>query len=299
MKKISVWLILSAGIIWGCMGIFVRTLQSYGLTTMQIAAVRLTLAAIVYWIILLGVNPKYAKIKIKDLPILLILGVFSVAGMCVAYFYTISLSTMSTAAVLLYLSPVFVMLMSAIFLKEKITVKKIIALVLAVFGCALVAGVGNGGPVGILAIVTGLISALTYGAYSIIGTKAFEKYNVFTITAYSFTFAAIPVIILCNPAQLVTTISSQLDFQLVLWLLGEGIITADIPFALYTIGLQYTPASKAAILACSEPVAATLCGLIVYREIPSVPAVIGIVLVLSAIILLNINITKNEKEAKE
>ena len=288
MKKISVWLILLAGIFWGSMGIFVRTLQEYGLTTMQIAAVRLSVAAVFFWAALLIFKPKEAKIRIKDLPLFIALGCFSIAGMCVSYFTAISLSTMSVAAILLYLSPVAVMLMSAIFLKEKITPKKVIALVMAVLGCALVAGLGSGDSVGVWATVAGLISAITYGSYSIFGTKALKKYSPLTVTAYSFTFAAVVVIALCDPARLYGTVAAQISLPLVFWLVGLGVVTAVIPFGLYTIGLKYTAASKAAVVACSEPVAATLFGLAVYSEMPSVTAYTGIILVLAAITLLNV-----------
>ena len=293
LKKLSVWLILLAGCFWGSMGIFVRILQQeYGFTSIQIAAARLTIAAIGFWIVLLVLRPKETKIKLKDTPLFLALGWFSMAGMCVSYFYAITLSTMSVAAILLYLSPIAVMLMSAIFLKEKITPKKIVALVLAVGGCALVAGLGSGGSVGALAIIVGLISAITYGSYSIFSAKALKKYNPLTVTAYTFTLAAIPVVLLCRPDELYRIMAANMSVKLVLLTVGLAITSAVIPFGIYTIGLKYTPASKAAVLACSSPVSATIYGLIFFHEYPSPLAYAGIVLVLAAIILLNINIGK-------
>ena len=100
----------------------------------------------------------------------------------------------------------------------------------------------------------------------------------------------------CDPARLYGTVAAQISLPLIFWLVGLGVVTAVIPFGLYTIGLKYTAytaASKAAVVACSEPVAATLFGLAVYSEMPSFTAHVGILLILAAIILLNVR-TKRE-----
>ena len=92
----------------------------------------------------------------------------------------------------------------------------------------------------------------------------------------------------CDPARLYGTVAAKVSLPLIFWLVGLGVVTAVIPFGLYTIGLKYTAASKAAVVACSEPVAATLFGLAVYSEMPSLTAYVGILLILAAIILLNV-----------
>lgn len=296
MKRFAGFLIVLAGCFWGIMGVFVRTLTGYGFTTMQIAAMRLTVAAVILWIALALFRPSLLKIRGKDLPLLAVLGVVSMGAMCVLYFTTIRLSTMSAAAVLLYLSPVAVMLMSALFLKEKITVKKVIALVLAVSGCGLVSGIAGGGWVGTTALLTGIGSAVTYGSYSILGSFALKKHHPFTVTVYAFSAAAVLLLCLCRPADMVATAAAYGNSPVLAGLLlGLGICTAVIPFVLYTCGLRYTPASRAAVLACSEPVAATVFGWLFYKEQPDGYAYAGMVLVMAAIVLLSGIIGKKKK----
>ncbi len=288
MKRLAGLLILIAGIFWGVMGVFVRLFTQNGFTTMQIAALRLSVAALAMFLLLWLYKPQRLKIVYKDFPLLAILGIVSIGIMGVLYFTTIRLSTMSVAAVLLYLSPAAVMLMSAVFFKEKITGVKLLALVLAVSGCALVSGIISGGSVGWLALLTGVGSAITYGSYSIIGPIALKKHHPFTVTAYAFLAAAVFLLCLCHPMDMVHTIGAQPNGWLfLLQVLGLGLCTAFVPFVLYTLGLQNTTPSKAAVLACSEPVAATLFGMAVYHEMPDPFAYVGMALVLTAIILLS------------
>ena len=74
-----------------------------------------------------------------------------------------------------------------------------------------------------------------------------------------------------------------------LWLIPlSGVVTAVIPYLAYTKGLQTTEAGRAAILATIEPVVATLIGSLVFREVLTLSAALGILLVLAAIALLNL-----------
>lgn len=288
MKRFAGVLIVIAGIFWGVMGVFVRTFTQNGFTTMQIAALRLIVATVAMVLLLLIYKPKLLKISLREFPLLAVLGILSIGIMGVLYFTTIRLSTLSVAAVLLYLSPAAVLLMSALFFKEKITAIKLLALSLAVSGCALVSGIIGGGSVGWLALLTGVGSAVTYGSYSIIGPMALKKHHPFTVTAYAFLAAAVFLLCLCQPVGMVQTIMAQPNGWLFfLQVLGLGLCTAVVPFMLYTLGLNHTNPSKAAILACSEPVAATLFGMVFYREMPDLFAYLGMVLVGAAIVILS------------
>ena len=282
-------LIIIAGLFWGSMGIFVRHLNDLGFTSIQVACLRLTTAGILFAIILLIKDPKGFRIKARDIPLFLALGLVSILFFTCCYFTAIRLMTMSTAAILLYTSPIWVMILAIIFLKEKITVQKIIALVLAFAGCVLVSGFG--GKVTVIGILVGLGSGLGYGLYSIFGTFALKKYSPLTVTCYTFLIAGLGSIIVASPFDLVSKISAS-DNLLSLsgFVLLTSIITAVIPFLLYTLGLNMTTAGKAAVLATVEPAAATLFGFFVMKETVGPIAIAGIALVFAAIIVLSLNL---------
>ena len=112
--------VLIAGILWGTMGLFVNYFDSLGLGSIDIAGVRVFFAAILVVIFILIKNPKLLCIKLKDIWCFIGSGLISLMIFTVCYFRTIVLSSMSVAAVLLYTSPVFVILLSLIIFKERI-----------------------------------------------------------------------------------------------------------------------------------------------------------------------------------
>ena len=280
-------LIIIAGLFWGSMGIFVRHLNGLGFTSIQVACLRLTMAGLIFAVILLIKDPKGFKINPKDIPLFLALGLVSILFFTCCYFTAIRLMTMSTAAILLYTSPIWVMILAIIFLKEKISLQKAIALVLAFAGCVLVSGFG--GKVTLGGILAGLGSGLGYGLYSIFGTFALKKYTPYTVTCYTFLIAGAGSVFVADPTDLFSKIANTESIPGLLgFVLLTSVVTAVIPFLLYTLGLNRTTAGKAAVLATIEPVAATLFGVFVMKESIGVIAVLGIFLVLGAIAVLSV-----------
>lgn len=280
-------LIIIAGLFWGSMGIFVRHLNDLGFSSIQVACLRLTMAGVIFAVILLIKEPSGFKIKPKDIPLFLALGLVSILFFTCCYFTAIRLMTMSVAAILLYTSPIWVMVLAIIFLKEKVTANKIIALILAFLGCVLVSGFG--GKVTVAGVLVGLGSGLGYGLYSIFGTFALRKYSPYTVTAYTFLIAGLGSIFVADPADLFDKVSkTESRIGLLGFVFLTSVVTAVIPFLLYTLGLKRTSAGKAAVLATVEPAAATLFGFFVMKEKTGPVAICGIALVFLAIIILSV-----------
>ena len=239
-------LIILAGCFWGSMGIFVRKLTAVGFSSVQIVAIRVTLAALFFCLLLLAKDRSGFRIALRDLPLFLGLGFGSILFFTVCYFTAISMMPLSTAAILLYTSPIWIMLMSVLFFREKLNGRKLAALALAFAGCVLVSGISGEGvtPAGLL---IGLGSGIGYGLYSILGTLA--------------------------------------------WLLFfcclTALVTAVVPFLAYTLGLRTVEASRAGIIATVEPMVATLVGILVFSEPLTLLSGAGILLILSAVVILN------------
>ena len=137
------------------------------------------------------------RISFRDFPLFFGLGFGSILFFTICYFTAITMMSLSTAAILLYTSSVWIMLMSVLFFHEKMDSRKLMALVLAFAGCVLVSGISGGGltPIGLL---VGLGSGLGYGLYSILGTIALRKYSPYTVTAYTFIFAGVGSWLICR-----------------------------------------------------------------------------------------------------
>lgn len=282
--------VILAGSLWGAMGIFVRGLASCGLSSIEICFVRMLVATLLMTGYFFVFNKKALKVKLRDLWCFVGTGVFSLTFFGYCYFTTIQMTSMSVAAVLLYTSPVFVLILSAILFKEKITKKKIACIVIAIMGCALVSGLigsASGVNLPLKGILFGLGSGLGYGLYSIFGRFAIKrKYGALTITYYSFLFSTIALLFLINPSKIINKLSTgQVDINII-YVIGTAIVVTILPYIFYTLGLTKIENSKAAVLACIEPIMATVFGFIVFHEVLSVGEIVGVALVIIAIILL-------------
>ena len=133
--------IILAGALWGSINLLIIPLSSRGLSSMQISFLRMLFSAPVLVIYTLIRFPRKLKIDLKDIWIFLLGGGCSCVLFNFFYFYTIIHSQASIAVILLYTSPIFVMIVSAIVFKEKITLRQIVALIVTFFGCVLVTGV--------------------------------------------------------------------------------------------------------------------------------------------------------------
>ena len=281
-------LIILAACFWGSMGIFVRKLNTYGFTSIQIVAVRVTLAALVFSLILLIKDRKGFKISPKDIPLFLGLGLGSILFFTVCYFAAITIMPLSTAAILLYTSPFWIMLMSVLFFREKLNAVKIIALIMAFGGCVLVSGISGEG-ITFVGLLIGLGSGIGYGLYSILGTIALKRYSPYTVTTYTFIIAAVGSWFICRPKDMFTKFASAPNLAwLIFFCFLTALITAVIPFLFYTLGLHMVEACKAGILATVEPMVATIIGIVFFSERLTLLSGLGILLILVAVIILNL-----------
>ena len=295
-SKLGIVLIILAGCFWGSMGIFVRKLETFGFSAIQIVSIRITLAALIFSLVLLVKDPGGFKISPKDIPIFLGLGFGSILFFTVCYFTAITMMPLSTAAILLYTSPVWITLMSIFFFHEKLDKRKLIALALAFAGCVLVSGISGEGMT-MTGLLVGLGSGIGYGLYSILGKIALRKYSSYTVTTYTFIFAAVGSWTISQPANMMGKFSAVPNPGfLIAFCFLTALITAVIPFLSYTLGLESVEASKAGIIATIEPMVATLIGVFVFSEKLTIISGAGILLILTAVVILNLKVEKRGVE---
>ena len=210
-KKTAPFLVLLAGILWGTMGLFVRTLNGKGLNTMEIVALRSIVTCAVLFLFLLVYNRQMLKIRLKDVWCFVGAGLFSIVFFNYCYFKAITMTSLSVAAVLLYTAPVMVMIMSYFLFHEKFTRRKVVAVVLTFLGCVLVTGIaGNGAALSPKGILVGLGAGFGYALYSIFGKFAIERgYHSFTISFYTFLMAAIGSVPLADREGLITAVVQE------------------------------------------------------------------------------------------
>ena len=279
-----------AGVLWGIISIFVRTLSVAGLTSVQIMFLRGGVSALLLLVFLLIKDRSLLKIRLRDLWMFLGTGLVSLTFFSLCYFTTILQAGTSIAVILLYTSPIFILVFSRFLFKEKITGIKIAALIMTFAGCVLVSGLGSSHGLTARAFFIGLCAGFGYAMYSIFGRYALAKYNSLTVNFYTFVFSSLSIL----PFSHVGEIAGAFNLKISLFVLGIAIFCTILPYFFYTYGLSGLETGKAAIFVTVEPLVGTLIGFFVWKEQATLMNVAGILLILGAIVVLGLPV-RNDK----
>lgn len=287
-KKIMPIFPILAGILWGATGIFIRKSMALGMNSITVISSKVTIASIIMIIFITIYNKSLLKIKLKDIYIFISAALLGMFAVNVFFNESVHLLSLSLAAVLLSLSPIFVLIMSYFLYKEKITTIKIISMILAFLGCVLVSNVLSSKiNLSFRGIISGLLAAFFYALYSIISKKALQKgYHSLTITLYAFIFISIIIAPFTNWGLIINLVKNDL-INISVFMIMHSVLVLIMPYVFYTISFSFMDAGKASILASCEPIASTIFGIIFFNEIPNIPSIIGIALTVTALTLLS------------
>lgn len=283
-KTRSAWMVAGAGILWGLISLFVRILQADGLTSLQIVFFRNLLAAAALGVIIWVKERKMPRFRLRDIWMFIGTGMISIALFNYCYFAALTQSSVAVASLLLYTSPIFIMVLSAILFQEQMTKQKLLSLAITIAGCACITGIfSQTQAVALPTILLGLGSGLFYGLYSIFGKFALREYDAMTVSFYTFVFAAVATAPFCAAGCIQFTAQHPGDLLVGI---GLAVISTVAPFLLYTGGLNGIQASRAAVLATMEPLVGSLLGVVVFRDPFTIWTLLGMVLIFSAIAVL-------------
>jgi DME family drug/metabolite transporter len=278
--------VLVAATLWATLGIIFKVLiGDYGLSRITIAFFRASLSAVVLFTALALRRPGSLRVKARDGLFFAAFGLFGIAAFYIVYITAIDLAGMSVAAVLLYTAPAWVALIRAVFLGEKLTPVKLVAVTLAMAGCALVARVYDvrGLQLNWLGIVAGLGAGLTYALYSVFNKVGLRRHDGWTVLAYGLLAGSVFLAPLQSPQWLIAALRQP---GAVVWLLVLALgptLGAGLSF---NAGLRYVTVSSASIVATLEPVIALLLAFTFLHERLDPAQLVGGGLILAAVIFL-------------
>ena len=281
-KRAGSLCIIAGGILWGCIGLFTRPMYAAGLSVFNAIALRNVGAMLGLALIFALTDRSVFKIKAKHLPFFFGTGVISIMLFTLCYFACQRICSLAVSGILLYTAPAFVMLMSALLWREKISGRKLAALALAIIGCVMVSNPLGAGRISAAGLLLGIGSGFFYATYSIFGRYALKHYSSNTVTLWTFVFAGLGSLFFVNADVLSVFGSAALTADA----LGLVLLSTVAPYMLYTHGLEYTESSKASIMASVEPVAAAVIGITVFGEKMGVLTAAGIICVLLGVFFL-------------
>lgn len=285
MNEKGIFSTVAAGALWGLISLFTRNLNAMGFSSLQIVFFRVGFSVLIMFFWLLFTEKEALIIRWKDIWMFIGTGIVSLMMFNLCYFTTIQISEASIAVALLYTSPVFIMILSAILFHEQITRIKLISMIITVMGCSLSAGIMGSASLSAKVVIMGLGSGFFYGLYTIFSTVALKSYSSKTISFYTFLFGFIGAFFCCRPLQALGLMKANPSG--ILLAIGISIVCTIIPYTLYTSGISKLNSQLAGIFVTVEPVVGNLVGLLIWHEPVGFIRWLGMGMIILAIVILN------------
>ncbi|MGQ9641284.1 MAG: DMT family transporter [Candidatus Bathycorpusculaceae bacterium] len=279
------FLIAAASVIWGTMGIFGKLAFAQGVNPITLTALRILISSATVLAPMALFKRNLLKTEGKDLPQLIVFGVFAVALQRMAYFYTVDLTTATIAAIMFYTYPIFVTAYASIFLKEKATPSTVIAIILAFLGVALVVKAYEISwlSTNMLGLAFGMLTSVLFALYFFMAKKLRERYTNWTLLVYGDGIGAVALI-----PTLFHSSSQFVNYPLHLWYLI--LVIAWFPsltaYLLFSYALKYVKSAKGSVLSVIEPLSAAIFSSTILGETFEHLQLVGISLALTGILLL-------------
>ena len=242
----GVALVVLSSVSFGAMALFARLAYAEGVTPISLLFLRFSLAAV----IMIGI----ARMRRESMPrgrMLLgfvLMGGVGYVGQSLSFFTALTMANAGLVALLLYLYPAIVAVLSAIFYHERLTRYRIFAVVLALAGTALTVGPQlDARPLGVL---LGISAALIYSVYIMAGTRLLRGATPIASSAVILSSAAFVFggLVLVNGITLPTGLGGWIGVG------GVAIVATVIAVTTFLIGLKLIGPTRASVLSTFEPV---------------------------------------------
>ena len=295
-KRAALFVALSAAS-FGFLGVPVRFLHDNGFAPLDITAVRLFVTTIALVIVALVVDRGLFKVRKRDLLFFILFGFFKLMSDVTLFRAQVTID-LSLSTLLQMTAPYYVLVISLFLFRERITLMKILAMLVAFTGCIFVTGVITGGmhSLDFVGVASALISGLFFGLYTIGCKLGSDKgYKPVTTMMYTFLFASLMTIPFANDVKVV---ESFVDVHLILGVLSLGILMTLIPFFVSTWGVQKLEASKVSLISVMEVITACIVGYFLFDEEMTVLNIIGMSLVVASIVIMDLKINREIRKRR-
>ena len=287
---------LTAASLWAVNGVVSKVIIESGhVPSQRLTEVRTTGAFLLLFGTLALARPESLRVRRAELPILLAFGVLGLAFVQWFYFEAISRLDIGVALLIQYVAPVLVALWARFAYHEPVRRRIWAALALSVVGISLLVELWEGLTLDGLGVAAALGSAITFAIYVLSAERAVVRRDPVSLVCYGFLLASIFWAVV-QPLHdfpfgrvddTVSLLGRLEDYSLPVWLLMSWMVVLGtiVPFALLAASLRHIPASRAAITAMFEPVAATIFAYAWLGESLTAAQLVGAFVVLGGIIL--------------
>lgn len=262
----GILLVGAGGACWGITSVVAKSLlMAGGFTPIGLVSLRTAIAALCLFTSLAIRWPHLIRVRGRDLPYLASLGIAGMALSNFTFYTALNHISVAVAVLIIYTSPIIVMVASALLWGEPILRRNLVAIAMSLIGCTLVVRLYEPEAIRLNAVglAAAVVNAFAFAFYNLWGKRGIGRFHPWTMLTYSMAAAMCFWLPLAPPWQVALAPHPGWVWGALLFLVVAGTI---IPFACYLTGLQYISATQANLAASVEPVVATLIAFLVLGE---------------------------------
>lgn len=265
---LGAFMTMGGGACWGASGSMGQYLfQVEGMDSRWLVPIRLTLAGIVLFLYCLFAHRDKLLGIVSSKKSILLLIAYGLPGVAICqflYFTTIQLSSAGVGTILQDLSPIFIMLCSALIARRAPKLTEVIAVVMAIAGVFLIVTHGNVEHLVIspIALLTGVLCAVCVTVYNMLGPLLSDRFPVTVMQAWSFLGGGLLLALLFRPWE-VAYVPTAMGYFGIAFVVLVGNVMA---FTLYITGIHYIGPDLGILYGFSEPVTAALISVFVFGD---------------------------------
>lgn len=282
------WALIAAmmvSLIYGVSFTIAKDVMPYYVKPFGFILLRVIGATILFWIVSFF-GPK-EKIQLQDFPRIVAAAFFGVALNMLTFFKGLSFTTPISAAVIMVTTPIIVMILSAIIIREKIKLRKILGILLGLFGTGFLIlygkSMGNATNASLGNLLV-FINAVSYAFYLIVVKKLMDKYNAFTFVKWIYTFGLLMVLPFgWNEYQEIQWAMIPVN---ILWEIGFVVVfTTFFTYLLNLISMRELKPTTVAVFIYLQPLFATVFAMSLGKDALTLVKIISALLIFSGVYL--------------
>lgn len=238
------------------------------LSPVNLTIMRLLVVCIVFLILLIVKPNKFSKIQKKDIVPIFLVGFLGIIIYHFGLNYGEQYISASAASVIIATIPIFVVILAAIFLKEKITIKIVLGVILSLVGVVVISTVGRSDALLEVKYISGALAVILAAAlgagYTVAGKKMLQRYSALSLTVYVCLLGSLGLIPFISSSLFEEVAAMSLTgWSVVIFL---GVFPTVVGYVLWYVALEIKSASEISVYLYFVPVLSTIISYIFFRD---------------------------------
>ena len=270
---------------WSVVEVFGKLIYSGGVSPITILQVRYVIATSLFFLTILLIKKLSFKVLQKDWLSLGLSSVFLTVSLITFWYGLRDIKNVAVALAIFFTYPIVLAIASSLLFKEKFSKYRKASLALGITGVLFSVGILPELAVsGVIMLGAGYmaVSSLTWAGYFMASQNISRKYSPYVISFWSFLIATVAFLLIQNPIMSL----KELNIEVLRYLLFLAVFSTYIGYSFLLKGIKYLGAASTGIVHLSRSVASVVLAFIVLHERPSIPEIIGVVLVCGGVYLL-------------